>query len=148
MEGFVVTWWMWFLFGFLILMAEFLTPGAFYQFFFGLGGIAVGLILLVGIPLPLWMQLLLFIGLSLGSLIVLRKPLQVRFEKGSQPDKVDNMEGGAAVALEEIAVNAVGKAEMRGTAWNARNVGDGVITQSQRCRVLRVDGLTLWIVSD
>ena len=45
--------------------------------------------------------------------------------------------------MEDIAVDAVGKAELRGTTWNARNVGDKLLTRAQRCRVRRVDGLTL-----
>ena len=145
MEGFVVTWWMWFLFGLLLLMMEFLTPGAFYQFFFGLGAVAVGLLDLAGLQVPLWGQLLLFIGLSIGSLVVLRKPLRVKFDSKLPDKSVDSLEGETAVAMEDIAVGAVGKAEMRGTAWNARNVGDAVIGESERCRVERVDGLTLWV---
>ncbi|MCP5118887.1 MAG: NfeD family protein [bacterium] len=148
MEGFVVTWWMWFLFGLLLLLAEFTTPGAFYQFFFGLGAIAVGLLVLVGIPLPLSVQLLLFIVLSIGSLLLLRKHLRLKLSSNLPDNKVDTMEGEAAVALDDIPANAVGKAELRGTTWEARNVGDGPITKSQRCRVMRVDSLTLWIISD
>ena len=59
MEGFVVTWWMWFILGVVLLLAELTTPGAFYQLFFGLGAIVVGLIGLVGIELPLAIQMLL-----------------------------------------------------------------------------------------
>jgi membrane protein implicated in regulation of membrane protease activity len=40
-------------------------------------------------------------------------------------------------------VNAIGKAELRGSTWNARNVGETPITEDQRCRVESVDGLTL-----
>ncbi len=148
MEGFVVTWWMWFILGVVLLLAELTTPGAFYQLFFGLGAIVVGLIGLVGIELPLPVQMLLFIVLSIGSLLLLRKRLQVKLDSGLPDKKVDNLEEETAVALEDIAVGAVGKAELRGTAWNARNAGDIVIPESQRCRVMRVDGLTLWIISD
>ena len=148
MEGFVVTWWMWFLLGVLLLLAELITPGAFYQLFFGLGAIVVGLIGLVGINLPLPIQMLLFIALSIGSLLLLRKRLRVKLDSKLPDKKVDDLEGETAVALEDIAVGAVGKAELRGAAWNARNVGDAVIPESQRCRVTRVDGLTLWIIRD
>lgn len=145
MEGFVVTWWMWFLFGLLLLLLEFFTPGAFYQFFFGLGAVAVGLIAAAGIQIPFAVQMLLFLVISLGSLALLRKRLQVKLDSKLPDDNVDRMEGETAVALADIAVGAVGKAELRGTAWNARNVGDTLITESQRCRVERVDGLTLWV---
>ena len=144
MEGFVVTWWMWFCFGLLLLLAEFATPGAFYQFFFGIGAVALGLLELVGLNLPLWAQLLLYIVLSLGLLLALRKPLRVRFDSRlPETDTVDTMIGEMARALEDIAVDAVGKAELRGTAWDARNVGEAAIARSQRCRVERVENLTL-----
>ena len=145
MEGFVVTWWIWFLVGLALLLAEFLTPGAFFQFFFGLGAIALGLVELAGIRLPLSVQLLLFLALSLGSLLLLRKPLRLKLEGKNADLEVDRFEGETAVAMEGIAVNGVGKAELRGTAWNARNVGDTPIAESQRCRVERVEGLTLCV---
>jgi membrane protein implicated in regulation of membrane protease activity len=45
--------------------------------------------------------------------------------------------------MEEIPSNGIGKAEMRGTSWNARNIGDKPLARGERCRVERVDGLTL-----
>jgi inner membrane protein len=144
MEGLIVQWWMWFLFGMLLLLLEFLTPGAFYQFFFGVGGIVVGLIVAVWPGMPLGAQLGVFLILSLGSLAVLRKPLQKRFGKDSE-DNVDKLPGETAVAMEDIAVDGLGKAELRGSVWNARNVGAAPIEESQRCRVESRDGLTISI---
>lgn len=143
MEGFVITWWMWFVFGLLLLLAEFATPGAFFQFFFGIGAIAVGLLELFGLELPLWGQLLLYLVLSIGSLAALRKPLRMKFGEHLPETEVDSLVGQMAQALEDIAVDAIGKAELRGSAWTARNVGATAIARSQRCRVERVDGLTL-----
>jgi inner membrane protein len=42
-------------------------------------------------------------------------------------------------------VNSVGKAEMRGTAWNTRNIGDQPLARGQRCRVERVEGLMIFV---
>ena len=146
MEGFVVTWWMWFLVGLLLLLAEFATPGAFFQFFFGVGAVTLGLLELAGLDMPLWAQLLLYLVLSLGLLIALRKPLQVRFSSSiPNTDAMDNLVGEMARAQEEIAVDAIGKVELRGSSWDARNVGDVPIAPAQRCRVERVDGLTIHI---
>jgi membrane protein implicated in regulation of membrane protease activity len=147
MEGFVFTWWMWFLFGLLLMLAEFFTPGAFYQFFFGAGAVLVGLIGAFWPGMPLGLQLALFLVLSLGSLLVLRKPLKEKFGRGSE-DHVDKIAGETAVAMEEIGVNDRGKAELRGTVWTARNVGAAAIAENQRCLVVRVDGLTLSVKGD
>jgi len=133
---------MWFVFGLLLMLAESLTPGAFYQFFFGVGAIAVGLLGVAGLDLSLSVQIGLLLVLSLASLALLRKPLRMRFASGGD-EEVDRIEGETAVAMEDIAVGAVGKAELRGTVWSAHNVGDAAIAKSQRCRVVRIEGLTL-----
>jgi len=65
------------------------------------------------------------------------------FRQSSPSKEVDNLVGELATAMEDIAVDAMGKAELRGAAWNARNVGDTPLSRTQRCRVRRVDGLTL-----
>lgn len=143
-----MSWWMWFLLGLVLLLAEFTTPGAFYLFFFGLGAIGVGLLGALGFEPPLTVELLLFLTFSLGLLLLLRKRLRVRFDSKLPEREVDNVVGEVAIALEDIAVDAVGKAELRGSIWNARNVGDSPISRSQRCAVMRVDGLTLWIAAN
>jgi membrane protein implicated in regulation of membrane protease activity len=139
---------MWFIVGVLLLLAEFATPGAFYLFFFGLGAIAVGLLGGLGIQPPLAVQLLLFLVFSIGLLVLLRKRLRLRFDSKLADREVDNVVGEIAVTLEEIPVDAVGKAELRGSVWNARNVGDVPLARNQRCAVLRVEGLTLWIAAN
>jgi len=143
-----IAWWMWFIVGVLLLLAEFATPGAFYLFFFGLGAIAVGLLGGLGIQPPLAVQLLLFLVFSIGLLVLLRKRLRLRFDSKLADREVDNVVGEIAVTLEEIPVDAVGKAELRGSVWNARNVGDVPLARNQRCAVLRVEGLTLWIAAN
>ena len=142
MEAMAANWWVWCVLGMLLLISEFLTAGAFYQFFFGLGAIAVGLITAAGLELPLVLQTLLFVVLSVGSIALLRKPLRARFSAGPDED-VDQFVGSVAVAVEEIPADIIGKAELRGTQWSARNVSAVTIVKSQRCRVVRVDGLTL-----
>ena len=143
-----ITWWMWFLLGLVLLLAEFTTPGAFYLFFFGLGAVGVGLLGAAGIHLPLAMELLVVLAFSFGLLLLLRKRLRLRFDSKLPEREVDNVVGEVAVALEDIGVDGVGKAELRGAVWNARNVGDTPVARSQRCSVMRVDGLTLWIASN
>ena len=44
-----------------------------------------------------------------------------------------------------LARGGVGRVELRGTAWSARNVSDHVVRRGVRCRVVRVDGLTVHI---
>jgi membrane protein implicated in regulation of membrane protease activity len=58
---------------------------------------------------------------------------------------VDSLIGETALALEDIAPGAIGKAELRGACWTAHNAGDKPIHRSERPKVERVEGLTLYI---
>lgn len=136
-------WWAWLLVGFLLVAAELLTPGGFYLLFFGLGGIAVGLLGLVGVALPAWGQWLLFSGLSIVATLVFRKPLLERLQKRMPSPRGEELEGEIATPVEAIAPGAVGKAELRGTSWNAKNASSRPLAAGERCRVAGVDGLQL-----
>lgn len=137
-----LSWWLWLLLGILLLVLELMTPGGFYVLFFGAGAILVGLLAAAGIAGGPAMQWLLFAVISLAALLLFRKPLQRRTET-KLSRQVDALTDDVAIAMGDIGLRQFGKAELRGTAWNARNVGDTVIAAGQRCRVERVDGLTL-----
>jgi membrane protein implicated in regulation of membrane protease activity len=49
------------------------------------------------------------------------------------------------MVVEEVAPGGVGKAELRGTTWTARTEGTLTLEKGRRCRVERVEGLTLWL---
>ncbi len=53
------------------------------------------------------------------------------------------MIGETAVAIDPIAPGEIGQAELRGTPWRARNVSTRALVAGERCRVQRVDGLTV-----
>ena len=55
------------------------------------------------------------------------------------------MVGDLAVPLEEIAPGAVGRAELRGTVWSARNRAARPVARGERCRVVTVDQLMIFI---
>jgi len=62
-----------------------------------------------------------------------------------QQPSIDSLIGETCVAVEDMAINAVGKAELRGTSWTARNAGDKPLARGQRCTVERVEGLTIFV---
>jgi inner membrane protein len=138
-------WWVWILLGFLLLLAELLTPGGLYLLFFGVAAILVGLLAGLNLIGPPWMQWLMFSILSVAALSLFRRPLLKRLRPAAMAQEVDSLVGQIAVALDDIAVDAVGRAELRGAAWSARNVGADSLTRGQRCTVERVDGLMLCV---
>jgi inner membrane protein len=104
---------------------------------------------LIGVSGPAWVQWLMFTALSLGSLAVFRKPLLSRMRRTERPHaQVDTLVGELATPLADIGAGEVGRAELRGSAWAARNVSSDMLAKGQRCRVHRIDGLTIDIVSE
>ena len=88
---------------------------------------------------------MLFSVLAVGSLLAFRNPL-MRWLKLDRPGAdVDSMVGDLAVPLEEIAPGAVGRAELRGTVWSARNRAARTVARGERCRVVTVDQLMIFI---
>jgi membrane protein implicated in regulation of membrane protease activity len=138
-------WWLWVLLGFFLLLTELLTPGGLYLLFFGASAIVVGLLGGMELSGPDWMQWLLFSILSIVALALFRRPLLRKLRLATQSKEVDSLVGETAAVLEDIPVEGVGKAELRGTSWSARNVGTSALVRGQLCTVEKVDGLHLWV---
>jgi hypothetical protein len=144
-----MTWWLWVLLGFGLLGCEVITPGAFFFMFFGLGAIAVGVLVWLGLVEQPALQWLLFSVISLVCLIPLRNRLVRWIGSGEDVAKgVDAFVGQVAVLLDDLPPGEMGKAELRGAAWNARNADQKPLRKGQRGKVTRVDGLTLWLQAE
>jgi hypothetical protein len=139
-------WWHWAVLGLLLAAAELITPGGFFVIFFGLAGLVVALLVAMGLAEPLWLQILLFSVFSVASLLLFRNPLLRWMGRHTPPPiQVDNLVGESAVAAAGIEPGGMGRAELRGASWSARNDGTSRIEAGARCRVTRVDGLVIGI---
>ena len=136
-----MTWWLWLVLGLALTALELLTPGGFYLIFFGLSALLIGTLQLLGLHSQVWVQWFLFTALSFVLLAVFRNPVLKAFRPQDLP--VDQLVGQIAIPIEDIPAGAVGKAELRGAGWNARNEHHGPIQKGQRCLVRRVDELML-----
>lgn len=144
-----MVWWYWMFLGLVLLGVEMVTPGGFYILFFGLAALLVGSLAGLGFAQEEWLQWLLFSGLAILSLLVFRGPLlawMTRQEKNLPA--VDSLTGESATPLENLMPGATGKAELRGTTWTAHNAGPAMLTKGQRCKVDRVEGLSIWISAE
>jgi len=112
--------------------------------FFAVGAFVVALLVGVGLVIPLWGQLGIFTVVSILAFAFIR-PILVRKLKLDFKPNVDTMIGERAIATEDIGVAGLGKAEMRGTTWSARNVGETALARGQRCVVAGIEGLVLHI---
>jgi len=139
-------WWLWAALGLVLAAGEILTPGGFFVIFFGLGALVVAGLAFVGLASALSFQILLFSVFSVASLLLFRNPL-LRWMGRHTPKTadVDSFVGELAVAASAIPPGGVGQAQLRGSAWNARNGSQTAISAGGRCRVTRVEGLVIWI---
>jgi membrane protein implicated in regulation of membrane protease activity len=141
-----MTWWLWLVFGLALTGLELVSAGGFYLIFFGLSALLIGTLQLMGMSAQVWVQWLLFTALSVGLLALFRNPLL----KALRPKEVsvDQLVGEIAIPIDDIAAGSVGKAELRGAGWNARNEHHAPLHKGQRCRVRRVDELMLILIPE
>jgi membrane protein implicated in regulation of membrane protease activity len=137
-------WWIWLLAGLLLLLAELVTPGGFYIFFFGIGALIVGVLAGLNLAGPPWLQVILFPAFAVLTLWLFREKM-LELTRGRGTSAVDSLIGETAVAQEEILVKGIGKVEMHGTSWTARNLGETPLARGARCKVERVEGLTVFV---
>ncbi len=144
-----MSWWLWVVIGIVLVGIELLSPGGFYVIFFGIAALLVGGLRAANLAGPLWLQWILFSGLAVGSLVLFRQRLVKRMRL-SEPGvrDVDSLAGELAVPVEAIAPGAVGKVELRGSTWDARNGSAEPIAAGRRCRVLHMDGFLLTIIPE
>ena len=140
-----VLWWHWLVLGLALVTAELTAAGGFYIIFFGVGALVVGVLAAFGVAGSLAAQVLLFSLISILSLLLFRNRLLQRFQFEPPRPPIDTIVGEIATAAEDLVPGGVGRVELRGTAWSARNVSDHVVRRGVRCRVVRVDGLTVHI---
>lgn len=141
-------WWHWVVLGLILVALEMAASGGFYVIFFGVAALAIAALHAVDLAGPLWFQLVLFSVISVVSLLVFRGPL-LHWMHLDEPGKdVDSLVGDTAIPVDEIKPGAVGRAELRGTIWSARNHDTSALARGQRCTVVEVDRLTIGIKAE
>lgn len=119
-------------------------PGGLLHLFFRCRRIIVGILAGFNVAGPVWFQVIVFSSLSLITFWLFRQRL-LQLTRRDIPDQVDTLIGETAVIMEEIPSRGIGKAEMRGTSWSARNLGEKSLARGQRCRVERIEGLMIYV---
>jgi membrane protein implicated in regulation of membrane protease activity len=137
-------WWGWIAVGALLLIAELtFVDLEFYLVFLGLSALITGMLELAGIPLPFWMQWLVFAGLAIGSLVIFRQRLYKLLRPAAEGFVQEGVNGARAKAIDEIVPGATGTVTLRGATWTGINRGSETIRAGSFCRVERSEGLVL-----
>ena len=140
-------WWTWFVLGTLLLAVElFAIDAQFFLIFIGAAAIVVGLIGMLGINLPVWLQWVLFAALAIAAVATMRKQIYAKLR--SRPMASVDTDVNKRVRIpEELAPGKSTRVDYRGTAWTALNVGKHAIPAGEEVRIESVDGLTLHVRS-
>ena len=137
-------WWGWLVLGFGLLALEmFVIDAEFYLVFLGASATIVGLLALIGVPLPQWAQWLLFAALALVSMVGFRGRVYalVRGNAGHVPDRVTA--GDRVLVPTRLEPGQTCRVEYRGTTWSARNVDVRPIGAGTEAVISHIDDLTL-----
>jgi membrane protein implicated in regulation of membrane protease activity len=140
-------WWLWLAGGLALVVAELATPSGFFIIFFGAGALTVGALKVFSLIDSLPLELLLFSALSIAYLMTFRGRLRAWVQAPPAPN-VDSLIGVLAIVQESLSPGVVGKVEVRGSMWSARNTSDVTLTPGQRARVSAIDGLLLAVVPE
>mgnify|MGYP000940683315 CR=1 FL=1 len=116
----------WFLLGILFLILEFTASNAIVLLFFGIGSLLTSLLVLIGL-IPdevIWLQLTVFIGSSVLTLIILRKYFKKAFIGFSKDHNLNerydqNLAGLKVEVVEDINEKRPGKVKIHGAIWKA-----------------------------
>lgn len=138
-------WWTWLIFGIALLAAElFAIDAQFYLVFLGLGALVVGLGMMVGIDLPVWMQWVTFGVVSLVFMFTIRRKLYEKLKLA--PRRIGPEAVGQTIQIrDELKPGRTCRTEFRGTTWKALNVDSVAIPAGGMARIALIDGLTLHI---
>jgi len=137
-------WWGWVSVGIVLIGAELVAvDAAFYLIFVGAAALLVGIIGLVGFPLPEWGQLLAFAVFAVASLALFRVKLYGKIS--GHPGFEYTVTGRVVSVDEEVPRGQPTRVSLQGTQWPAVNVGPGSIPAGSRARVVGRDGMNLSI---
>jgi len=133
----------WFLVGLTLLILEFAMPGL-VIFFFGVGACVVAVVCLVT-EITFNLQLIIFIGASVLSLLLLRKWIKGVFlghtiSKQNLKENLEDFVGQHAVVIQKIVPKAGGKVEFHGTNWMAQ--ADQEIAEGTVVEIIDKDNIT------
>ena len=137
----------WAILGIILMALEAVIPG-FVIFFFGLGALITALAaLLPGIGTAYWLQAIIWIASSAGSMAFLRKKLDKVFKGKLIENKSSEYIGKRAVVIEEISPEKPGRIRFEGTSWKAESYTE-TIPEGEEVEILEKENLTCVVTRD
>ncbi len=135
-----MTAWLWLILGALLILSEFFMTGL-VAIFFGVGAMAVGVLVAMGLLSGLAEQILVFALLSVAALLFARERIKIWF-RGRVSERWDGDRNliasrGQRVTVTRGFVEGEGRVRLSGAEWRAESIdGD------------HAEGATVWVVGN
>lgn len=130
----------------LFSVAEAVTVGL-TSIWFAAGALAA--LIVAGLGGLLWLQVAVFLTVSFLALVLIRPLAQKYFTPKRQATNADRVVGARAVVTREIDnLKAQGLVSVSGVVWTARSEDGQVIPEGATVRVLRIEGVKVFVTSD
>ncbi len=134
---------MWLVLLILFLVAEGATA-AITTIWFAVGALVAMLSAIFG--LELWVQIMLFVVVSVGLLLALRPLLKKFISPKKTATNIDSVIGSQGVVQERIDnVSGTGKVKLSGMEWTARSTSGEVIAAGVQIKVDRIEGVKVFV---
>lgn len=105
---------------------------------------SIGAIIAYALGASLTVQIIVFVAVSLLTLLIARPYLRRFMETKKQPTNLDMCVGQDALVTERISnLDGTGQAKIRGVVWTARSSDDSVIEPGEKVKVLAIEGVKL-----
>lgn len=141
-------WWIWLIVGIALIGLELTVADlAFYLVFIGAAAVVVGVLEAGGAGLPVAGQWLLFAVLAVASMLLFREKLYKRLRNVPGFDNAAAGPRGTVAVGEDVPPGGSTRVALRGTEWDARNVGATPIKAGEQAEVLKTEGAMLQIAS-
>ena len=94
----------------------------------------------------IWLQAVLFIGVSALLLALLRPVLKKYVTPKIVPTNVDSLIGTEGIVIEEIDnINAKGRVKLGSMEWSARSTSEEIISAGSKVQVDRISGVKAYV---
>jgi len=104
---------------------------------------ALVMVFLSLLPIPLTVQILIFLVISALLLYFTRPLVKEKLKIGREKTNVDSLIGKHALVVKTIGEFERGEAKINGQIWSARSEDNTVITEGSKCEILRIEGVQL-----
>jgi membrane protein implicated in regulation of membrane protease activity len=131
----------WLIFAVILIICEVLTSSVFFFVCIAIGSILAGFSAYYFADI-LWLQILIFILVSIVSLYTIRPVFKKMISKlNTTTSNVDSLIDANAIVIEEITSTKTGLVKVSGEVWRAKS--DTGIKIGETVRIKRVDGASL-----